>query len=163
MALHFILDGYNIIKAACNLPLSRGTLEEQRGRLVGLIRDNNPQGSARNRVTVVFDGKSDFPYAGLGYGKEHAGDIEIAFSEGGSADDVIEQIVSESPHPAEIVVVTDDRGIRRRLGGTGAGWMGVTEFSARLFSRKNARGRAASLEENDAAGITDEFSRKWLK
>ena len=163
MALHFILDGYNIIKAASNASLSCGTLEEQRNRLVGLIRENNPQGSPRNQVTVVFDGKTDFPYASLGYAREHVGEIEIAFSEGGSADDVIEQIVNECPHPAEIVVVTDDRGIHRRLGGTGVRWMGVAEFSSRLFTRKNTHGRSNGLDEKIVTHITDEFTKKWLK
>jgi predicted RNA-binding protein with PIN domain len=156
--LHFILDGYNVIRSDASGRLGTGSLEEQRDRLVRLIRERRPEGSATNRVTVVFDGARDGRLF-LAYESHfHAGPVEVLFSDGCSADETIEQLVEESPRAAEIVVVSDDRGIRRRIGGTGARLMPVAVFLARLFSRRD--------RPDDGPGgaddVTDELSKKWL-
>ncbi len=71
---------------------------------------------------MVFDSKDFFAAKGK------AGDIEIRFSRGQSADDTIVDLVAEASHPKQIVVVTNDRGLKQRIQGTGAKTMGVGEF-----------------------------------
>lgn len=160
MALHYILDGYNIIKSDPSGTLARGSLEEQRKRLFDCIRKNRPQGSERNSVTVVFDGPSSVPFLGGGASRSWSGEIEIYFSEGRTADETIEELVHADPNPAELVVVTDDRGIHRLLGGSGARHMGVPEFLRRLL--RPARGENEAGDEG-FDDISEEFKRKWLK
>lgn len=158
MALHFILDGYNIIKSERSGRLSGGTLQAQRERLIALIGERRPQGSARNSVTVVFDGKSENPYVYDSFNTYHVGDIEIIFSEGTKADDIIERVTLESENPANVVVVTDDKGIRRLLGSSGARFLSVAEFTGRLFRPSGGTDeREASPEDND-----EEFRKRWL-
>jgi predicted RNA-binding protein with PIN domain len=155
----FILDGYNIIKSDARGVLAQGTLEEQRERLLALINTAHPAGSVRNTVTVVFDGPYDAPAAP----RYRAGGVDVIFSEGKTADEVIEQLVRAAPHPGTIVVVTDDRGLHRMLGGLGAATMSVAEFTRRLFARPASPHDAAG--ENGAAqdDITREFEKKWIR
>ena len=55
MSVHYLLDGYNIIKQTPGL--NQGSLEAQRNALLAWIEIGQPQGSLQNTVTVVFDGK----------------------------------------------------------------------------------------------------------
>ena len=57
MSLHYFLDGYNVVHQMAGA--ARLNLEEQRYQLVRLIERKAPQGSERNKVTVVFDGCLD--------------------------------------------------------------------------------------------------------
>jgi hypothetical protein len=128
------------------------------------VQECHPQGSARNAVTIVFDGKAEHPYWEDSYSTYHAGDIEILFSEGVKADDIIARIVNEQVTAAETVVVTNDKGIRRRLGGTGARCMPVEEFIAKLRRPGAARGQEQSVSDaGDMSSINEEFRKKWLK
>jgi predicted RNA-binding protein with PIN domain len=162
--VHFILDGYNIIKSSHARGLADGTLEAQRNRLIALIRDRRPQGSNRNTVTVVFDGKGALDSWVDTYSTYHVGAIEVIFSEGASADDTIEKLIAERSG-GETVVVTDDKGLRRRLGGTGARSMAVTDFLQRLAApgRKNTAGEDPADTGDLAPEIDEEFRKRWLK
>ena len=55
MSLHYLLDGYNIIKQSPRLGPKR--LEDGRAGLIAFIEMRQPQGSRNNMVTVVFDGQ----------------------------------------------------------------------------------------------------------
>ncbi len=57
MSLHYLLDGYNILK---QIPAFRDLpLEDGRRGLLRWIDHSRPQGSVNNQVTVVFDGHPD--------------------------------------------------------------------------------------------------------
>ena len=164
MALHYILDGYNIIKAETNARLSRGTLQEQREGLIALLKESGAGGSSRNRVTVVFDGPFDAPFLDNLSSRYYSGEIEVIFSEGETADRKIEEAVLASERPAEVVVVSNDRGIQRLLGGSGASFMSVEEFTPRLFrAPREGRPDGAVVDEGSRQNIDDEFKKKWLK
>ena len=71
MSLHYLLDGYNILKqipALNDLPL-----EDGRRGLLRWIETQRPQGSVNNTLTVVFDGNPDF--FGASPGGAHPGDF----------------------------------------------------------------------------------------
>ena len=160
MALHFILDGYNIIKN--NDALAELSLEVGRRKLVTLLETRRPQGSAQNKVTVVFDGQPGVgPF-------QNPGPVKVIFSCGQSADEKIKQMVGRSESRKAIVVVTDDRAIQYYVRSLGAGILGVREFwRARLDPESPARAKPRTpgkrIPKVQEVRITDELSRIWLK
>jgi len=166
MALRFILDGYNIIKSEEGGAFAAATLEQRRVKLLDWLCDRQPQGSAQNTVSVVFDGQAEHPYGTNSYTQQVYQGIVIRYSEGVSADDIIEEMVRWDQSPAEIVVVTNDRGIHRRLGGMGACWITVAAFmaKARTSHRQPAGGAPIDNTEGiDNDDITEEMKNTWLK
>jgi predicted RNA-binding protein with PIN domain len=162
--MHYIIDGYNVINSS-DIFIAP-TLEGRRGRLIEFILQKRPHGSLNNGATIVFDCKSKNPYESNGYNKSHIGGIEIIFSDGILlADDVIAEIVDSAENPAEITVITNDKGIRRRIAPSGAKYESVESFIAKGYKQKNAK-RAKdydSLPADDKETINEEFEQIWLK
>ncbi len=164
MAVHFILDGYNVIQQ--DPDLSRGSLREGRLRLIRSIEIQRPQGSARNRVTVVFDGRREVsspPVDSL---------VRVIFTSGESADDRIKQLVARAPHKRNQIVVTNDRDIRHHVRALGAGIMGVKEFLARMQPERTPRRSSAAgsgarsgkrIPQGVARKINQEMRDIWLR
>src|SRR5258708_7153259 len=101
MSLHYLLDGYNILKQA---PAFRDLpLEEGRKGFLRWIENARPQGSVNNQVTVVFDGAEG--------SQGFHGEIRVVFSDGCSADDQIKRMVEEDNDRKNCVVVSDDKDI----------------------------------------------------
>jgi Protein of unknown function (DUF901). len=156
MSLHYILDGYNIVKLAFSE--NSGKLQASREKLLEFIRNSHPQGSPKNKVTVVFDGKEDFL-------PENTQSLpEVIFTRNESADEKIKKIVELAKNPKELVVVSNDRDITlfsRRLG---AKILSVDEF---LASKKKARTKVSEDAKNIPASaefnITEELKRVWLR
>lgn len=165
MALHFVLDGYNLVKQDAHLAVLK--LEAGRQGLVKLIETRELQGSQSNAVTIVFDGQ-------LGESKERlSSGIQIVFTTFETADDWIKRFVEESTAPKSIVVVTDDREIRHYVSALGAALMGTREFLEGRGSRRREADAARRLKRPQADKkdissvvehkITSEFSKLWLK
>lgn len=160
MALHFILDGYNIIKnsdALAELPLEAG-----RRKLIAILETRRPQGSVHNTVTVVFDGQ-----AGVGP-FPHPGPVKVVFSCGQSADEKIKQMVGHAGARKSTVVVTDDRAIQYYVRSLGAGVLSVQDFWHDRVDPQSTPGSAPRNPEKRISRvqemrITDELSRIWLK
>jgi predicted RNA-binding protein with PIN domain len=103
MSLHYLLDGYNILK---QIPAFRDLpLEDGRRGFLKWIEHSRPQGSVNNQVTVVFDGHPDY------FGGSPQGEIRVIFSDGCSADDQIKRMVEEDADRKNCVVVSDDKDI----------------------------------------------------
>lgn len=166
MSLHYLLDGYNIIPQIPDLAIQR--LEEQRYRFVRMIEVSSPQGSLRNEVTVVFDGRPDV------IGGMRSSVAKIIFSRGESADNKIKKIVTRSSNKKNIVVVTDDRDIQYSVRAMGAKVIGVQEFLLKMNLSKagikrgrgnKGRGGAGGskyISKSREARITLEFKKIWL-
>jgi predicted RNA-binding protein with PIN domain len=161
MSRHLLIDGYNLTH---KIPqLSAPTLEASRAALVRFIETHRPQGSARNDVTVVFDGSEDV------CGSSLHGQTRVLFSKGESADDLIKRLVTDAPRPADMVVVTDDRALAQYVGALGAQVWSVDLFVVQA-KKKGASGRAASSVGVDtktisytlATRINRELSDRWL-
>src|SRR5258708_519339 len=123
MSLHYLLDGYNILKqmaAFRDLPL-----EEARRGLLRWIDQSRPQGSVNNQVTVVFDGHPDH------YGSAAQGEIRVIFSDGCSADDKIKRMVEDDLARKNCVVVSDDKEIFLYARSLGAKIMSVEAFTSK--------------------------------
>jgi hypothetical protein len=79
----------------------------------------------RQRVTVVFDGP---PPAGAPE-REVLGPVVVLYSGGRPADDIIVGLIPGGAAARQWVVVTDDRGLRRRAADAGAGVRSIAEWS----------------------------------
>lgn len=157
MSLHYILDGYNIIK---QLPSqNKIKLSSSRNALIRFIDVYHPQGSRKNKVTIVFDGREDvLPY------KEDT-QFEIIFAKKESADDRIKKIVERSKRPKQIVVVTDDREIIFYVRHIGAKVLSVEDFlssvkQTRIIDEKDEKKHIPAHIE---MSITEELKKVWLK
>src|SRR4051794_3573520 len=105
----FLIDGYNLLYALGRLtPRSgRPALAGARRWLVARLRLGHGSGAG---VTVVFDGKRAPPGTP---GGEGSGDVRVEFSQGESADDLIEELIAAEPSPRTLTVVSDDHRIRQ--------------------------------------------------
>ena len=158
---HYILDGYNIIH---QIPqLTKGTLEDQRKGLINYIENKNPQGSRKNRVTVVFDGRADV------WSDKHVSVVNVIFSRDASADDEIRKMVDDSSDKKNTVILTNDRAIQYAVRASGASAVSVQDFfcfekdkkgaSNTGFSKSTAKNISNTLEFS----INQEMKKIWLK
>lgn len=159
MSLHFILDGYNIIKRSDFLATQ--VLKDGRRGLVRFISEKKPCGSSNNKVTVVFDGNNDFIPPSL--------DNKIAevifTSNNTNADERIKKIVKESRNPKTIVVVSDDREIQFTIRSYGAQIMTVAEFIQKGNPSLKIPQNPPKIEltYQEIAKINRELKQVWLK
>ncbi|TAN60438.1 hypothetical protein EPN16_05385 [bacterium] len=157
MSLHFIIDGYNLIKQAPRL--DKTNLEDSRKALISLLSIYQPQGSKRNRVTVVYDGREgSFSASGS------SSSVGIIFAQGESADDKIKRMVEKSENPRNVVVVTNDREIRSFVRQRGAQVITVEDFLAKC-DRLKPKGKSEDkiIGPLEAAEINEEMKKIWLK
>ena len=160
MSLHFLLDGYNILKQ--NSTFRDLPLEDGRKGLLKWIDQTRPQGSVNNQVTVIFDGHPDY------FGSSSPGEIRVIFSDGCSADDTIKRMVEEDADPKNCVVVSDDKDIYLYARSLGARIMSVGAFTSVRAGFKTAPtgsqdsgGKYISLSRQEK--INKELSQVWLK
>ncbi len=165
MSLHFILDGYNLIKQ--NERLAFLKLQDARDAFLARIKAQNLQGSAKNSVTVVFDGQMDTNR------QCYSPAIEVVYTGGETADEWIKRFVEDCQRPKNLVVVTDDKEIRCFVKSLGASIMGARAFleGKDVFRRQlgfvpksqkvqNEKKEISSVLEHK---ITSEMRRVWLK
>src|SRR5262245_40645551 len=101
MSLQYLLDAFNIIYQIPSL--SKGSLEEQRKRLIQFIDTKRPQGSGNNKVVIVFDGgPGNAP-------RDEALSARVLYAADESADEKIMRLVDEAANRKSIIVVTNDR------------------------------------------------------
>ncbi len=163
MSLHYLIDGYNVIHQMPECDSLK--LEAQRLKLVQFIENHRPQGSVKNKVTVVFDGQGGLIQAPI------SSMIETIFSVGETADEKIKDIVEEAKNRKNIIVVTDDRDIQIAVRKSGAAIMSVAEFllkSQRSYGKSSikgtsGRGTQKNISHTDEYNINIELSKIWLK
>jgi predicted RNA-binding protein with PIN domain len=152
MALHYFIDGYNVIWS--HERFAGGTLQAQRERLLRFVENERPTGSARNEITVVFDGREDVD------GPPWRGAARVIFSVGQDADTVIKKKVDALPNPSIAVVVTDDVAIQRWVKSAKAKVLSCQEFLA-LAAPKAAPRRPAAMDPETRTQINEEFGKIW--
>lgn len=133
------------------------SLEEQRNALIHFVESRRPQGSLKNRITIVFDGREDmFGFAGTQT-------VQVVFSQGESADQKIKSMLEHSRRPKSVIVVTDDREIQvyaKRLQATVSS---VRQFLSAKERFSKSRKQDKDLSHGDIKQINDEFEQIWLK
>jgi predicted RNA-binding protein with PIN domain len=196
MSLHYLLDGYNLIHSAaleklsltarkfsaaqqrrnderseefsCQIPaLSQQKLEDQRKQLVRWVELQKPQGSLKNCVTIVFDGKGGI------WSRADPSTVKVQFSKDESADSAIKRIVARSHNKKNIVVVTNDREIQYAVCALGAKINSVEEFLSKAKPQgslhkegKEQTGQgepSKRISKTLESKITSEFKEIWLK
>lgn len=138
MSLQYILDGYNVIK--CVEEMADCSLDQGRDMLLRTLAHDRPQGSLRNQVTVVFDGKDGV------WGQKLSIFAKIIFSSGETADDYIKRMIDRSKDLKNIIVVTNDGEIACYVRKSGAKVLSVQEF---MFSKKTSS-RALNKKRNSS-------------
>jgi len=113
----------------------------------------------KNKVTVVFDGFSNFSPDTDGT------NITLIYSHDESADEVIKRMVERAKNPKNIIVVSDDKEIRLTSRLNHARVMKVEEFLVPRKARttKNGEPRDLELTSSQSRAINDELKRLWLK
>lgn len=127
MAIHIIIDGYNLIRQSPELAgLDRQDLQSGRDALVDLLvayKKLKP-----HKITVVFDGTE--PHALFG-SRDRVKGIDVRFSQGGmSADDVIRKMVQQER--AKALVVSSDREVMAAAESAGATVMDSPAFEDKI-------------------------------
>ena len=160
MSLHFVIDGYNLIKQTPGL--NKSSLELSRASLIQFIKVSRPQGSQNNRVTIVFDGQAN---ASISWPSYQDSGTRVIFSQGMSADEKIKELVEAADNPKNIVVVTNDRDIQICVKSFQARVKTVQEFTSAFKASplNNSPENRLSLSAQAAAKITDEMKQLWLK
>ncbi len=166
MALHFIIDGYNLLNRVAEWTLM--PLEDGREALLKRIETLRPQGSRANTVTVVFDGQEDVggPSAAV-----RPSGVRVVFSVRESADAWIKERISELPRKREVMVVTADRALAHYVRALGAGTEVPEAFWARAWRGRGrggldpSSGRAVErrLSKTREYEITRELREVWLE
>jgi predicted RNA-binding protein with PIN domain len=159
MALHYIVDGYNVIKKTPFL--NHKKLKDARDALLSFIYKHRPHGSYNNQITVVFDGRDDVLNFAHGY------DFGIIFTRNESADDRIKLLAEKSENIKNVVVVTDDKDIKFYCSSRGARVFQVTEFIKKAYSKVKPN-KTTDIESIELSGferkkINDELGKIWLK
>lgn len=157
MSVHYIIDGYNLIKQTPLLSFK--PLEEGREGLIQLIRKNNLTGSPRNEVTIVFDGRKDITSPRT----EKVFKVIFACE---SADDKIKKMIASSANPARIILVTNDKELIFFARSYRAGTCAVSKFWGKTSRCKDAvveNETKSHLRFQDAGKITEELRKIWLK
>ncbi len=161
MSLHYILDGYNILKQVSYL-----TDKKIKDGRLGLIKMLEMSRQLKKQsITLVFDGFDDSQPERLGE------NFKILFSGSSSADDRIKAIVERSRTPGQMVVVTDDKEIIFFVKKLGANTLKVADF---LYWISGERAEANKVTEKPDADdknlnykqmldINRELKKRWLK
>ena len=127
MAELHLVDGYNVLHKCRKLKgLSYHDLETAREALIDRLAHFCVQ--TGTRVTIVFDGQGPQVAQNVAHNRG-VGTLEVLFSpEQLTADAVIERMVYEAPRKLDIIVVTNDRGVRDLCRGMGALVMDAQHF-----------------------------------
>ncbi|MFA5361943.1 MAG: NYN domain-containing protein [Candidatus Omnitrophota bacterium] len=159
MSLHYVIDGYNVVRHRAFVSAKKSG--DERSSLVFRLNRDRLGGSARNRITVVFDGHPEANTAE----KEDAV-ITVVYSRAISADEKIKMIVESSGNPNAMVVVSDDREIRFFARSAGARVMGVEEFLAVKGTKPGKHGddsESVDLNYSQREIINEELRKLWLE
>ncbi|MDR3111910.1 MAG: NYN domain-containing protein [Elusimicrobiota bacterium] len=162
--MNYIIDGYNVINSSDLF--SANSLEARRNNLIGFVNSKNICGNSKNFVSIVFDNKTN-GIGFSGYDRSFVGSVEVLFSGGMmSADDIIVEIVDLAQNPYEITVVTNDKGIKRRIATSGAKTENVEKFLSRTNKDRNFKKDCIKKLNDDClaiAEINEELKELWLK
>ena len=145
MAIHIIIDGYNLIKNSPSLSaLDRQDLQLGREALIDLLADYKKVRS--HKITVVFDGAGSIDAT---MSRDRIKGIHVVFSRRGqSADAVIKKMASREREKA--LVVSSDRDIALAAASFHSATIPVSEFEARLALTEGAN--ATRTPTDDGAG-----------
>ena len=130
--------------------------------MIHFLEQHRPQGSIRNEVVVVFDGRSDI------WGPTKVSSIKVFFTSGETADEEIKRRVAQHSNKKSVVVVTEDREIQCYVRKLGAKVLGVDTFLNQAGGKgpiKNKKDQPdiKKIPGTSQAKITAEMENIWLE
>ncbi|MFN0117424.1 MAG: NYN domain-containing protein [Elusimicrobiota bacterium] len=152
MAVIYIIDAFNVIHSTSLF--GEGPINSQKNLFFSFLNINKPSGSTRNRVIAVFDGRP-FPMQGL-----DSGFVEVKFSFGKEADDVIKDLVDSMSNPSDAIVVTNDKTIQKWVKMAKARVISCEDFLMLGQKVKSDRKRE-KLDKTETDQINEEFKKLW--
>lgn len=156
--LHFIVDGYNLINKIDSL--KKTSLKAKREALLRLLADYKVKLSSRNKITVVFDGKSEVVHPAIK--NPH---LNIIFSKDQDADSLIKAMIDGSENSKSLVIVTNDRDIIYFAKARNVKHKNTEDFLAQIRRKINKSGQDDSfkLDFKQAYKINEELREIWFK
>ncbi len=140
--LHLV-DGYNVLhKCSWLKSLLNHDLETAREALIDKVAHYCAQSGTR--VRIVFDGRGRQIPESVAHNRS-VGNLEIMYSPAQlTADSVIERMVYETPRKMDVIVVTNDRGVRDLCRGMGSLVMDAENFLRSI--RESSRDTSETLQ-----------------
>jgi uncharacterized protein len=132
-----LIDGYNLLHAAGIFPASGPpTLERARVALLDFLIERLPAKDV-SRTTIVFDAAQAPP--GLPHEVDHCG-LAVRFARrGGSADDLLEELIAAEPDARNLLVVSSDHRVQRAARQRGAQFTDSEAWKAELLRSNQLR------------------------
>jgi predicted RNA-binding protein with PIN domain len=143
MALHIIIDGYNLIRNSATLNvLDRQDIQLGREALVDMLAAYKRV--KHHKITVVFDGTDAPVYS---QSRDRVKGITVRFSHAGeTADEAIKRMAAHDREKA--LIVSSDREIVTAAAACRAATISSSEFEQRLLAA-GADGSGGSREDDD--------------
>ena len=151
MSLHIVIDGYNFIYQSKGLISQKGTLEEQREKLIELLISYKKIKS--HKITVVFDGTNAPSFL---LDPVSTKGIKIKFSQKGEIADVLIKRISKRDG-AKVVIVSSDNDIVNYATSQGSSTINSEEFAKKIISVKFQGSNSEMLFEK----LLDEEEKVW--
>jgi predicted RNA-binding protein with PIN domain len=157
--MNLIIDGYNLLHASGVFPAAGPpTLERARRALLDhLVELLGPKQVARS--TIVFDAVQAPP--GLPRALMHNG-LAVRFARrGGTADELIEELIAEETNPRNLLVVSSDHRVQRAARQRGAKFADSEAWHAEASHAAQSAGSeseaAALLAEKELLDLANPF------
>ena len=144
MALHVIIDGYNVIRRSNQLSmLDLQDIQEGREGLQDMMAAYRQ--ARGHRITIVFDGQHA---SHLGMQRHRVKGMQVLFSgKGETADDVIKRMAAKEGE--RVLIVSSDREIIRFAASRGAATIGAREFEQKVSTALYSNTSAPSGDQGD--------------
>lgn len=153
MSAYIIIDGYNVLywlKEKLQKELNRDSLISLLGKL------------HRKKLIVVFDSKQSNLF--LFSVKKSSSGVKIIFTEPDkSADEKIEELVRKSKNPQNITVVSNDRGLHRRVRSYHAKVCFVEDFLKSILEEKKKIKDETNVKNELPVDIAEEITEELKK
>jgi predicted RNA-binding protein with PIN domain len=153
----YLIDGYNLMHAVGLAPAARpaGRLEPARRRFLDWLAD----AATGRAVRVVFDAQGS---AAASPEQDHRG-LRVAFAQGRTADEMIEELVGADPRPDRVTVVSNDNQVREAARRRGCGVSSCEGFVDELLAGRPAAPRVSPPgPDKPAADPTADELAAWL-
>ena len=171
--MHWLIDGYNLIRQVDFLQAEeyKGLAAGREALLKFLAEFSRRWIKGKSKVTVVFDGPKIEPGAHCrkkpdGYSSSLSSvpaGIQTIFSRGTTADQVIEELITESSNPADITVVSADGEVKRFAKRHRCATMEPAGFLAKAFSPDKIQKTKYSLHPDRQRQIESELRKHWIE
>ena len=149
----YLIDGYNVLRQVPSLlKEERKSLQEGREAFISDLVRLGKRYKKENFI-VVFDGQEGIFELPLRIER-----VEVLYSKGEIADELIKRLIKNRKISGEIVLVTDDREIREF-----AILNGVISESVSKFSQKLYPNRKKSHATNPCTGVVVKLGREKVR